>query len=305
VAVAAWRLRPAYLATLDRPGRGRGRWWRRPAPGDQPVLWREQHVVGAGVGLLPGRLPRWLPLAVVAVGSGLLGWLAFGAAPGLLKAPQWTGLFFVVAINGVVAVVVAFRGAGAIVREQERGTWEPLVLTQLTAAELFDQKRQGIVWGCLPLTLAVTLPAFLAAAVAGAGVGVLVVQFLLPANLWFVNRWLVTIALDGSLANRTYWKTLLSTLYVGLLMAIAINVCGLIVGLMGWVFVALVTRRSVMAGAVSDLALPLFVVVGFATACGFLECMGLHFRRTAVKAMAYETLERYDDRRFSFGRRRR
>ena len=50
------------------------------------------------------------------------------------------------------------RSAGTISGERERGTWDLLLLTPVSAAELVGEKFQGIQAACLPWLLAVALP---------------------------------------------------------------------------------------------------------------------------------------------------
>ena len=59
VAIAAWRLRPAYIRQLaaKRTRYGTLRRWARPAPSWNPLVWKERY--------LGRRLPRWLMLAIV------------------------------------------------------------------------------------------------------------------------------------------------------------------------------------------------------------------------------------------------
>src|SRR5207244_4891266 len=70
LALACWRLRPAYARQLEAAGRRkRAVQARRPPVGDEPVLWREEHVVG--VAPLAGlrRVPRWLGVVLVSLAS--------------------------------------------------------------------------------------------------------------------------------------------------------------------------------------------------------------------------------------------
>jgi hypothetical protein len=200
-------------------------------------------------------------------------------------------------------VVAALRSAGAITAERERDTWEPLVLTRLTAQELIDQKFHGILWGCLPLTLAATLPVLGAAVLAGADPALVVVLLLLPANLWFVKRWLIAVGLDWSVRTRGFWKSLLGTVYAGFLIASCANLVGLALGLIAALVTSVLMYRN-GPGLVGTWVIPLFLMGGLSLGSLFLEFLSRHFRGSAALALSYDLRERLDHRRYYFRRRR-
>src|SRR5262249_3947904 len=67
VALAAWRLRPVFLAQLEGRGKQKGRrpWRAHPPVGADPVCWKECYVEGLSTQTGRGRTPFWLELGVV------------------------------------------------------------------------------------------------------------------------------------------------------------------------------------------------------------------------------------------------
>jgi ABC-type transport system involved in multi-copper enzyme maturation permease subunit len=284
--LATLRLRPAYARQLEQPGRRAGACRPRPGPGDRPLYWREVHVTG----LLPcpGRLPRWLPLAAVAVVVGLLAWVAFTdlfkvAAPGASEE------LFVAAVVAGVALVTGVRSAGAVTGERERGTWELLLLTPLPTPDIIAEKFQGILWASTPLVVACTAPAVVAALCARSAPVVVAGVLVLPAYLWFVQRWMIAVGLWFSSEARTNWRSLWSTLLFGFLIGGVVNwQCG------GWFFLIV----GGMPAKSSGLALVAPMVLAAWAPCAVLEICGRQLLKSAgARAATFERVRQRPLRR--------
>jgi len=242
LALAIWRLRPAYVRQLQDQGKPKkARWWRaKRAPLDaEPIPWKEQSVEGLAPVKTLRRFPRWLALAAVSllttISSALIiaTNLATGKTPwdliecatrldlmGLtqLVDPSATQILSVQARIALflASLMVGIRCSGAICGERERQTWEALLLTPLTAKQLIRGKLWGIMGASHAYLLAYAVPAILFSALAG------------QAALFWTVLWLgVTLlamyflgatGLYCSVRARTSWRSLLSTMgiaYVG------------------------------------------------------------------------------------------
>jgi hypothetical protein len=282
--LAVWRLRPAYVRQLDQPGGAKNaRVRRRPEPGDRPVHWREQHVTG----LASGPLPRWLPLAVAALTSGGLAWLAFAVLdPRALAAQVAAEVVYATAVMGGAALLAGVRACGAVTGERERGTWEPLMLTPLSAAGIVEEKFHGTLRACLPLAFAFTVPAFVVALAAGAHLSWLLLLGALPVLLWFVMRWMIAVGLSASAEAKTSWRSLWATLAFGFLIGGSVGMNFL---WMAWTATAfcMAILVAVLGPATAWAAfgvLPLLVLAAFASAG--LEFVGRRMRRAAADRVA-------------------
>jgi ABC-type transport system involved in multi-copper enzyme maturation permease subunit len=277
-----WRLRPAYLHALDRPARA-GRWRPRPAVGAQPVRWRERHVVGLLTGSLLRWLPRWLPLAVVALTSGLLAWAVFGNLTGGALIGG-AALYAAVMVLGV-GLITGLRSAGAITGEQERGTWPLLQLSPIPDGDLVHEKFRGILGACTPWLLAVSVPPFLVALYAGAEWYWLVVFVLVPPHLWFVQRVMIALGLSSSAEAKSTWQSLLTTLLVGLLFG-GFLYYQAVVGVVYVTMVGLALFRPLMRGVLSEAVLAA-TVAAVVVISALLEWIGRKFLAAAVTRVGY------------------
>jgi ABC-type transport system involved in multi-copper enzyme maturation permease subunit len=237
--LAVWRLKPAYLRELEgAPAKKPG--WRagsRAAVDDEPVRWRERHVEGLAPAAGLRRVPQWLAVAGVALASAASSALilALSLAPGASLAdvgralaradfvqleklvPGAAGGFLLqgVAVLLLGSLVVAVRCSGSVTGERERQTWEPLLLTPLSARELVRGKLWGVMGASYVYLLAYGMPAAALAVVAGPlavcwvvlwlGVTVLAMYFVGAAGLW------------SSVRSKSSWQALLKTLAWGYL----------------------------------------------------------------------------------------
>jgi ABC-type Na+ efflux pump permease subunit len=238
--LAVWRLNPAYLRELEAAPR-KAAWYaaRRAAVGDDPVLWRERHVEGLAPAAGLRRVPQWLVvtgLALATTASSLL-ILTLSLAPGASPADVFDALRHLdfvrldsllpgaadgFLVQGVVilllaSLVVGIRCSGAVTGERERQTWEPLLLTPLTARELIRGKLWGIMGASYVYLVACGLPAGVLSSLAG------------PLAFFWTILWLaVTVlamyfvgatGLYSSVGSKSSWQSLLKTLFYGYLAA--------------------------------------------------------------------------------------
>ena len=133
---------------------------------EEPVLWRERHVEGLAPTPTLRRIPSWLTLTgivlVTTLSSVLILIYSMPAGKGvgaLLQAAlnrdvvQLTNLWPNASIGFLVqslvalllaTLVVGVRCSGAITGEREKGTWEALLLTPLSAKSMIHGKLWGI-----------------------------------------------------------------------------------------------------------------------------------------------------------------
>jgi ABC-type Na+ efflux pump permease subunit len=239
--LAMWRLRPAYLQQLENAGRQPKlrRWGGARLPvSDNLIHWREQQVEG----LAPLRslrvVPRWLGLLLVsgvtALSSAVI--LVLHLAPlhtiddvltnivtfdpvclSQCFEPEVGGAFLFQALIAMLlaSMVVGIRCSGAIVGERERGTWEALLLTPITARKLVRGKLWAIMGASYIYLAAYAIPAIGASAltcgaalfwtVIGLAVTLLAMYYLGAAGMYC------------SVRATTSWRSLLSTLGLGYL----------------------------------------------------------------------------------------
>jgi ABC-type transport system involved in multi-copper enzyme maturation permease subunit len=190
LALAIWRLRPACLRQQEQRAK-RWLWAYRLPIGNDPVAWRERHVIG---------LAPWSWLRIVPTWMGLLGVFSFSAIIAIDAANFSThntffpyvqggrlGLAFQtlqdsapdrvhshLLLMGIVLVIgatiiVGVRSGNSISEEKRRKTWEDLILTPLTQDEIMAGKRRGVLAAAIPAFIAYALPMFGLAALAGSG----------------------------------------------------------------------------------------------------------------------------------------
>src|SRR5262249_34117130 len=143
----------------------------------EPIRWREQHVVG----LAPLPSLRDVPSTT---GLLLVALFALSLSGGLLlvsvPAPQWTleeledlshrinprstNVAFLIQAAGAVVVfslLVGIRCSGAVSGEREQQTWEALLVTPLDTRAMLDGKLWGVMRAALPYLAAWAVPALL------------------------------------------------------------------------------------------------------------------------------------------------
>jgi ABC-type transport system involved in multi-copper enzyme maturation permease subunit len=247
--LAAWRLRPAYIRQLQGEGRPTRRWLggKRVAVAEQPVRWKEQHVEGLSPVPWLRWVPRWLGITLIAgatiAGSCFI--LYFNRMPGVtlddlgdmvlhLQIPKLMGAFdgssaaegffaqATLALN-VLGLLVAIRCSGSVTGERERQTWEALLLTPLTVEDLIRGKLWGIQRVSYIYLAAYAIPALFFAIFAGPLAVFWVVLAL--GQTFLAMYYLGAVGMWASVRTRTSWRSLLITVLVAYLVAIAIYIC--------------------------------------------------------------------------------
>jgi ABC-type transport system involved in multi-copper enzyme maturation permease subunit len=238
LALAAWRLRPAYKRQLAAEGQRAGGWGgqrQRPPVANHPVRWKERWL--GEVPALPvlGRLPRPLTVAgtsllTLAVGTGVLfahlppavGWrqvLRVALAHdfrGLLgiwnrMAPAHVSfLVLSLATLALFALGVGIRCAGVISGERERKTWEVLLTTPMEPRHILRGKLWGVIDSARPYLLAYIIPAVLLGAVGGLLSLVWVVFWW--AATWFLMYFMGATGVRCSVRSQNSWRSLLASL---------------------------------------------------------------------------------------------
>ncbi len=228
LAVAAWRLRPAYLRQLQGPGKRRAAllWWSRPPVTGEPVRWKERYVTG----LAPLPALRYLPQKVVM----LLIFLATSAAVIVVTAMCTSdrgssetlldlGLFPVdqAAVNAFISgvsvlvllaasLIVGIRASGAITGEREKQTWESLLMTPLETPSLVQAKLWGIIAATYPYLAMYAIPMFFFSLLGGV-VGIL--NFVISlAVTWLAMFYTGATGLWCSARSSSSWRSLVGTL---------------------------------------------------------------------------------------------
>jgi hypothetical protein len=217
--LAAWRLRPVYLAQLEARGRTRdGRAPARPPLADNPLCWKERYLDGVAPVLAVRWVPRWLGVGLVltlsAVFAGSVCWSVLLGPPGRGVDAVQVPLF----LHGLVVTVltvwlVGVRAAGSITGEERRQTWDLLLLTDLDAGEIVRGKQRGIVLAFCPYLLAAMLPALLVPLIAGP-------EALLWPLCWSVvlvpvTYFMAAVGVNYSTSLGAPWGSLCATLGAG------------------------------------------------------------------------------------------
>ncbi len=245
--LAIARLRPAYRAELENARPKKLRWYTalRAPVGDEPILWRERHVEGLAPTPELRRVPQWLAVALISGHTTVSSLLILGfslpagvgldevfaalanAQAGRLAAvmPNASNGFLVqgMAVMLLGSLVAGIRCSGAITGERERGTWEALLLTPLSAKELIHGKWWGIMGSSYIYLLAYAVPALVLSVLGGVvallwvllclAVAVLAMYYLGAAGLW------------ASARSNNSWRALLTTLLAGYVGGLAIYLC--------------------------------------------------------------------------------
>jgi ABC-type Na+ efflux pump permease subunit len=244
LALAIWRLRPAYLRQLENVRPQTVHWYssERVPVRDEPIRWRERHV--EGLAPTPGlrRVPQWLGVTVIAVLSTVssLLILVLSLPSGVhfgdflqtlaLFQPARLPALMPNAANGflgqgvmvmlLASLVVGIRCSGAVTGERERKTWEALLLTPLSAKQLIRGKLWGILGASYIYLLAYAAPAIVLSVLGGVmallwvllwlAVTVLAMYYIGAAGLW------------ASVRARDSWRALLATLAAGYVGGLAV-----------------------------------------------------------------------------------
>jgi ABC-type transport system involved in multi-copper enzyme maturation permease subunit len=248
LAVAVWRLRPAYQRQLESSRvfeKPRRVLWPRPPVGKNPVQWREQYVDG----LTPVRALRAVPRPLALLGVFVLSCVITGGLlyshqsrpDALLRLPHilWvadfrslTALFdngvtwaFLVQTSVVMflaSLLVGVRCSGAIVGEREKQTWEALLTTPLTERELVRGKYWAVIGAACKFLAAYAIPAIFGSVLTWSLAPLFTVVGLGITVLAMCS--FGAVGLMCSVQAKTSWRGLLSTLVLGYIGGAAISI---------------------------------------------------------------------------------
>jgi ABC-type transport system involved in multi-copper enzyme maturation permease subunit len=180
----AWEhLRKVCLENRDKTPRRRI-WAYRPAVGENPIRWRECHVIGLAPMPILRRVPRWTAVLVVFASSILFAAIiAESHASGLMKqlvgsnagrdedartravrdAVPTMGLTFILLATSVIGV----RCGISVGEEKRQNTWDDLLLTAQSFREITTGKMWGILQATVPYVIAFAIPILFVAAMGG------------------------------------------------------------------------------------------------------------------------------------------
>jgi hypothetical protein len=166
-------------------------WAYRQAIGNDPIAWRERHVIGLAPAPWLHIVPTWMGLVGVFCFSAIIAgdaanystqkslflYLQQGnlvrAFESLQKAvpDRVHGNLIVMGLVLVAggAIIVWVRCGNSVMEEKRRKTWDDLILTPLTQAEIMAGKRRGVLKAAVPALIAYALPMFGLAALGGSG----------------------------------------------------------------------------------------------------------------------------------------
>jgi hypothetical protein len=245
LALAAWRLRPAYLRQYleGRDPITRRRATAHPPVGADPVRWKERYVGRLSVVPLLWLLPRWVGVVLVglaslgASASTFSGYLPAEATPAYLldkarsgdvaalaavldrtDSPGFGFLAQGLLVLLLAALLVNLRGAGGISGEREKGTWDALLLAGMSARAMVRGKLLGIIEWTYPYLIAYAVPALLLGGLGGL-VSLLAVLGTL-ALTWPAMYLSGAVALERSTRYPSPWRAataslVMTTLLVG------------------------------------------------------------------------------------------
>jgi ABC-type Na+ efflux pump permease subunit len=239
------RLRPASRALADAETRSlllrrlrRPR--RRPACGDDPMLWKELHAT-PGMRFID-KINMWFLLGFLGLGISYFARLAFvellergygasagGGSPpiggadwtvvlgrGIAPTPGMARALFNVVLREVTTVitltylmVLGEAAAKGVAGEREQDTWPGLLATPLTGREILRAKRAGAVWRVR--LLPATLVGFWAIGLAAGSVhplGFLAALTALAVSSWFVAALGTALALWSRTTGQSTERTL-------------------------------------------------------------------------------------------------
>ncbi len=205
LALAVWRLRPAYEQYLSARPVAPLRWlWRRPPVSEQqPLRWKERFIGELGYLAILRAVPQAYRKAGVFVLAGISSLLTATASDELFLAQS---IFFML----LVSLTVAVRASGVICGERERQTWEAILAAPLTSYQIIRGKLWGIIDSARPYLAGYLLPALVVALF----VGPIAIAWTL---YWWLATWVVlyffgAIGIQASAGSTGSWQSLLKTI---------------------------------------------------------------------------------------------
>jgi hypothetical protein len=220
VGLATWAVRRVHMQQrVDAPKRRRWRLIRqmRPPVGTQPMLWKELFAEPSAARL--GAVGR---IAVIILVLGVLGptfymFISTIMAHGWNRPEFFQGYSVMMGtmLSSGILLLVAVRAAGSVTSEKERGCWESLIATPLSAQSIVGSKLAGSLfaarWGVVLVLMLWSLgvvvdPRFLIA-----------LPFLL-GTLFLLGVFAGLLGLTMSLTHKTTLRAMATTLIIAVVL---------------------------------------------------------------------------------------
>ena len=205
LALAVWRLRPAYERYLSARPVAPWRWlWRRPRVSEhQPLRWKERFVGELGYLAILRAVPHGYRKAGVFVLAGILSLLSAFASERLFFVQS---LFYML----LVSLTVAVRASGVICGERERQTWAAILTAPLTSYQIIRGKLWGIIDSARPYLAGYLAPTLAVALFVGPVAFVWTLYWWLAT--WIVLYFFGAVGIQASAGSTGSWQSLLKTI---------------------------------------------------------------------------------------------
>ncbi|HQR09256.1 MAG TPA: hypothetical protein PLN21_20710 [Gemmatales bacterium] len=221
VKLSCWTIRWACLRQLEDRSM-RWRWGIRSGIGDDPIRWRERHILG--IAPLPAlrMIPTWLgALGCMAFSLsmilGIINNLTHGRLAYDVFSRDWNGVYHIfgtlqshsvqgeVILMGVILILFASitiltRCAGSITEEKRMKTWDDLLMTGMRVDKIAASKMWGIVQASMLFIASYALPLLAFSFLGGPGcvVAAVICLMITPAVVYFAAEIGMGISLSGS-----------------------------------------------------------------------------------------------------------
>lgn len=221
VKLSCWTIRWACLRQLE-DRTMRWRWGIRSGISDDPIRWRERHILG--IAPLPAlrMIPTWLGMMgcmafSISMILGIINNLTHGRLSYFAFSGNWAKVHEIFAslqshsVQGEVIlmgiILILFSGittltrcAGAITEEKRMKTWDDLLMTGMRVDKIATSKMWGIIQASILFIGSYALPLFVFSFLGGPGcvVAAIVCLMITPAVVYFAAEIGMGISLSGS-----------------------------------------------------------------------------------------------------------
>jgi ABC-type transport system involved in multi-copper enzyme maturation permease subunit len=245
LALAVWRLRPAYSRQLARVGRSKSTssGVSREPVDEAPIAWKERVIEGIAPLATLRPLPRSVGILIVFfIGVILAIFVQQAREPLEVLVEQGMSVAL------VASLLVGVRSSGAICGERERQTWDTLLLTPLRTETIVREKHRGILQATYPYLAAYALPVVGGALMQG------IPGFILAGSqiviIWIGMYFMTAVGLRRSSLSQSSWRSLLATLASGYAYGLAILfittfLSGCAIAAVGFLFIPVLMRSGI------------------------------------------------------------
>lgn len=149
-AIAAWRLRPAFIKQQSRKRSKVLTAIRfRPPIGEQPIVWKEQYGT---------RMPRWIGITIAATLSAAMMISLLVSSQSIWMVSEIAAHYHMTLLV-LMSLAAGVRASGTITTERDQHTWDCLVGTPYDFRHIVGDKVKGICLSIWPYYFAVLIPA--------------------------------------------------------------------------------------------------------------------------------------------------